>query len=101
MFYIVSLSWLLDPVIFLKLRRKYLFCKSEGIHKTTTIFTQNDKFVHTGQVFIKCHFVKFTQHLFSSQLEVNHVIQKPTEVNWNTHADHNGLISDRKRSYKH
>ena len=34
----------------------------------------------------ECHFVNllsFTQQLFSSQLEINHVIQQPSEAKYN------------------
>ena len=47
-------------MIYLKLRRELLW---------TTISTQNDNFVHSRQFLIE-----FTQ------LEVNHVIQEPSEV---------------------
>ena len=47
---LVGFSWLLDPVIYLKLRREQLLCKSEQIHKITTVFTQNDNFVHPGLI---------------------------------------------------
>ena len=46
---LVCFGWLLDDMIYLKLGREKLLCKAEQIHKMTTIFTQNDNFVHRGQ----------------------------------------------------
>ena len=46
-------------------------CKAKQIQKITSIFTQNGNFVHPG-------------HIFSSQLEIYHGIQEPTEANQNT-----------------
>jgi hypothetical protein len=69
-------------VIYPKLRREQLLCKAEQIQKIKTIFTQmTTLFIQHN---FECHFVKllsFTQQLFSSQLEINHMIQEPTEAN--------------------
>ena len=58
--------------------KRITVCKAEQIHKMTTIsllmFIQDN---------FECHFVillGFTQKLFSYQLEINHVIQEPTET---------------------
>ena len=37
---LVFFSWLLDHVIYLKMRKKISLCKAEQIHKMSTIFTQ-------------------------------------------------------------
>ena len=45
---LIFFSWLLDHVIYLKLRIELTVCKAEQIHKITTIFTQNEDFFHPG-----------------------------------------------------
>ena len=45
--------------------------------KMITLFIQDN---------FECHFVNllsFTQNIFSSQLEIDHVIQQPSEANYN------------------
>ena len=55
--------------------------QAEQIHTVTTIFTQNDNFLHPRPL---CEFAQLCKQLFLSQLEINHVIQEPTEARQNT-----------------
>ena len=55
---LVSLTWE-SIVIYLKLSREEPLCKAEQIHKVTTIITQNDNFVHLGQLWV--FFLEFAQ----------------------------------------
>ena len=69
---LVYFSWLLDHVIYLKLRRECLLCQAMQIHKLTTKTTQNDFVLCTSRTILSCHFVKlfsFTQQSISSQLD--------------------------------
>ena len=67
---LVYFNWLLDHVIYLKLRRECLFCQAEQIHNmTTSTFTQNDNFVHPWQFCVSfCGFAQLytTVILFSA-----------------------------------
>ena len=67
---LVFFTWLLDHVIYLKLRKKEIFSL-----KITTFFTQ-DHFVLSF-----CGFAQLSKELFLSQLEINHLIQQLTEEN--------------------
>ena len=59
----------MDHAIYLKLKREWLLHKAEQIHKMTTIFTQIDNFVDSGQFWVLfLDLLSFTQQLFSSQL---------------------------------
>jgi hypothetical protein len=72
-------SWLLDHVIYLKLKKKYQFAKLSKF----TILTQNDNFLYLLELSF-CEFHQLCKQLFLSQLEINHVIQQATEKNYRT-----------------
>ena len=60
-------------MIYLKLRREYLLYKAEQMHEQIVILSENNRHF--------LNFFSFTLQLISSQFEINHVIQEPTEVN--------------------
>ena len=69
-----------------------MLCKAEQIHKMNTIFIQKDNFLHPVPslviiLWICSDLKKSAIHI--SQLDINHVIQQPTEEKQRTpYIDH-------------